>query len=110
MRISLTLEYDGTLFHGWQKQPQKRTVQGELEKALSHIAQHSVQTFCAGRTDAGVHATHQVIHFDTDTIRPLHAWRIGTNTLLPKDITVLEVKEVDKNFHARFSAHSRTYH
>lgn len=109
MRLALVIEYDGTNFHGWQFQPQLRTVQGELEKALTQIANHPIQTHCAGRTDKGVHAKYQVIHFDTTAIRPLSAWIFGVNHFLPKDISIRHAIEVSDNFHARYSALSRTY-
>lgn len=110
MRISLGIEYDGTLFHGFQIQPQGlRTVQCELEKALSFVANESVELTCAGRTDAGVHAIEQVVHFDTHAVREEKAWVFGVNANLPKDIAVKWSKVVSNDFHARFSALSRTY-
>ncbi len=109
MRVCLTLEYDGTHFHGWQKQPKNRTVQETLEKALSQLVQHPVHTYCAGRTDAGVHATGQVVHFDSEIERPNQVWIMGSNSLLPKDISIRKSQIVSMDFHARFSALSRTY-
>ncbi len=109
MRIALFLEYDGSGFHGWQYQPNLRTVQGELEKALAKIADTPIQTFCAGRTDKGVHAKYQVIHFDTLADRPMSAWVLGTNHFLSKDMSVRYAQEVSEAFHARYSALSRTY-
>ena len=108
-RIVLGIEYDGTKYFGWQKQENLLTVQETVEKALSLIANHKVQVICAGRTDVGVHALGQVVHFDTEVIRPEVAWVLGTNTKLPGDIRVHWVKEVAGDFNARFSALARTY-
>ncbi|MGL5039348.1 MAG: tRNA pseudouridine synthase A, partial [Aeromonas sp.] len=102
MRIALGIEYDGSRYFGWQRQREVISVQAELEAALSRIANHPVTIQCAGRTDAGVHATGQVIHFDTDAIRAEGAWTLGLNSNLPPDIAVRWVKEVDDQFHARF--------
>ena len=109
MRIALGIEYDGSRYFGWQRQREVISVQQELEKALSRIANHEVSIQCAGRTDAGVHATGQVIHFDTQAIRSESAWTLGVNSNLPPDIGVRWVKEVDEGFHARFSATARRY-
>lgn len=109
MRFALGIEYDGHGFYGWQAQENLLTVQGCLESALSKIADTPIKTFCAGRTDAGVHATGQVVHFETEVTRGLQAWSMGTNTHLPAAICVRWVKEVDSQFHARFSALSRRY-
>ncbi|HVY53926.1 MAG TPA: tRNA pseudouridine(38-40) synthase TruA [Gammaproteobacteria bacterium] len=113
MRIALGIEYDGSHYHGWQAQKSVQkglpTVQGELQFALSKIADEPVQLHCAGRTDAGVHATGQVVHFDTEAKRHPDAWIWGTNSHLPKDIAVRWAKSVDYGFHARFSALSRRY-
>ncbi|HEY5790251.1 MAG TPA: tRNA pseudouridine(38-40) synthase TruA [Gammaproteobacteria bacterium] len=109
MRIALTLEYDGSDFSGWQVQPGRRTVQGELERALTQIADHPVQVTCAGRTDAGVHARGQVVHFDTGVSRPWHAWVMGGNSRLPPDVAIRSAQAVDDDFHARFSAVRRSY-
>ncbi|SFV59496.1 tRNA pseudouridine synthase A [hydrothermal vent metagenome] len=110
MIIALGVEYKGTNFHGWQIQKEGiRTVQAEVEKALSIIATHPVRVFCAGRTDAGVHAKEQVIHFDTQQVRPDTAWVLGANAYLPNDICFLWAKVVDNDFHARFSALAREY-
>ncbi|MFK5970507.1 MAG: tRNA pseudouridine(38-40) synthase TruA [Candidatus Marithrix sp.] len=109
MRIALGIEYAGNDFFGWQIQPQLRTVQGCVETALSKVANHPVKVFCAGRTDTGVHALEQVIHVDVNVERPKNAWILGTNSNLPKDISVLWAKTVDNNFHARFSAQTRHY-
>jgi len=110
MRIALILEYDGTHFHGWQQQNSKlRTVQAVVEEALSKIADEPIQVICAGRTDTGVHAHNQVIHFDTSAKRDSYAWQIGTNTYLPDDVAVKSVHFVEDDFHARYSAIQRTY-
>ncbi|MDF2530006.1 MAG: truA [Gammaproteobacteria bacterium] len=109
MRIALGLEYLGSRYHGWQKQAGLSTVQGSLEQALSQIANHQVEVFAAGRTDAGVHATEQVVHFDSQANRQELAWTFGANGLLPEDIRVLWAKTVPDSFHARFSATSRSY-
>lgn len=109
-RIALGLEYDGAGFSGFQKQASTRhTVQEILEHALSKIANEEISTICAGRTDAGVHASEQVIHFDTQALRQRKAWIHGVNTLLPDCIRVHWAEEVSASFHARFSALSRTY-
>jgi tRNA pseudouridine38-40 synthase len=108
-RIALQLEYDGTPFEGWQSQPHGNTVQDTLEKALAEIAGHAVRVQCAGRTDTGVHARAQVVHFDTGAARPLHAWVKGTNTHLPQSVAVRAAIAVPETFHARFSAISRSY-
>jgi len=109
MRIALGLEYDGSAFCGWQTQPGGCAVQDAVETALSQITAHSVRTQCAGRTDAGVHALNQVIHFDTTARRPLTAWVRGANTLLPKSVAVRWAREVGEHFHARSRARGRAY-
>ncbi len=109
-RIALGLAYDGSAFEGWQTQPHGHTVQDVLEKALSEIACSPVKTVCAGRTDAGVHATGQVAHFDVLADRPLQAWVRGCNTLLPPSCAVQWAKPVSEDFNARFSATHRQYH
>lgn len=109
MKFALGVEYDGSLYHGWQFQKEVSSIQGELEKALSYIANHKVNVICAGRTDAGVHSTSQVVHFRTCVIRSERSWTIGVNSYLPNNITVLWIKEVSEYFHARHSALSRTY-
>jgi tRNA pseudouridine38-40 synthase len=109
-RIALGIEYDGSRYCGWQMQSHgTRTVQHEIEKALSIVADHPVQVVCAGRTDTGVHATGQVVHFDTHAERKLKAWVMGVNTHLPDDISVYWSKQVDAGFSARFSANMRSY-
>ncbi|HID45834.1 MAG TPA: tRNA pseudouridine(38-40) synthase TruA [Chromatiaceae bacterium] len=110
MRIALGVEYDGSRFCGFQSQKSGvRTVQESLEQALSSVADHKVQVIAAGRTDTGVHANAQVVHFDTEALRPTHGWVMGSNIKLPADISVLWAQEVPKDFHARFSAQARTY-
>jgi tRNA pseudouridine38-40 synthase len=109
MRYALGIEYDGSRYHGWQRQKNAVSVQQNVEKALSKIADENIEVICAGRTDTGVSATNQVIHFETDKIRKDVAWTLGVNTNLPNDIAVSWVKEVDESFHARFSATARRY-
>jgi tRNA pseudouridine38-40 synthase len=109
VRIALGIEYDGHDFSGWQSQSGLLTIQGHLENALSQIADHPIKLFCAGRTDAGVHATGQVAHFETTNPRHLHAYTQGTNTQLPDSIAVRWAQIVDDKFHARFSALARSY-
>lgn len=109
-RIALGIEYDGSRFCGWQQQAHgTRTVQDELQKALSEVADHRVKLTCAGRTDTGVHATAQVAHFDTTSDRQLKAWVMGCNVHLPDDVNVNWAKQVDDGFSARFSAFKRSY-
>jgi tRNA pseudouridine38-40 synthase len=109
MRIALGVEYDGSAFHGWQIQPQGHTVQDALQAALAQIAGQPLDVVCAGRTDAGVHATGQVVHFDAPMARPLTAWVRGVNSFLPAAVAVRWAHPVDAAFHARFSAHGRRY-
>lgn len=108
-RIALGIEYDGTPYHGWQRQTDLISVQSALEEALSQITKHPIRVHCAGRTDAGVHALGQVVHFDTPALRPMEAWTKGVNTHLPKSIRVRWAKTVSSDFHARFCAVSRRY-
>ncbi len=109
MRIALGVEYDGTEFCGWQAQDGSRTVQDEVQKAISYVADTDLQVVCAGRTDSGVHALGQVIHFDTDVQRSERSWVLGCNSNLPRDINISWAKVVAEDFHARFSALSRSY-
>ena len=117
MRFALGIEYDGGGFSGWQRlerpgEPSKRsepTVQAALEEALSFVAGHRVDTTCAGRTDAGVHAACQVVHFDTQAQRDPRGWMLGTTSRLPPAICVLWCVPVADDFHARFSARARRY-
>lgn len=109
-RIALGIEYDGSDFFGFQKQTSsKNTIQDKLETALSRIAKENITLVCAGRTDSGVHAHEQIVHFDTMAVRPDKAWIRGVNTHLPGSVRVHWCKNVGPNFHARFSAFSRTY-
>ena len=108
-RIALGLEYDGSRFFGWQKQPGGATVQDALESVLAEVAGAAIATIAAGRTDRGVHARLQVVHFDTAAQRPLSAWVRGVNALLPPPVAVLWAHEVADDFHARYSALSRSY-
>lgn len=109
MRIALGLEYDGSAFCGWQTQPAGCSVQDSLERALAAIAATPVDVTCAGRTDAGVHASWQVVHFEATAARPLTAWVRGVNAHLPPSISVLWAREVGDGFHSRFSAEARSY-
>ncbi|WP_158367850.1 tRNA pseudouridine(38-40) synthase TruA [Candidatus Williamhamiltonella defendens] len=108
-KIALAIEYNGYRYYGWQRQEHVPSIQRCLEHALSKIANESITVCCAGRTDAGVHATAQVIHFLTTAVRKEVSWIMGVNTYLPPDITVLWAKKVEKDFHARFSATARRY-
>ncbi|TCS39619.1 tRNA pseudouridine38-40 synthase [Paucimonas lemoignei] len=114
-RIALGIQYDGASWHGWQTQPDGHTVQDQLESALWKFARAAIDTTCAGRTDAGVHAIEQVVHFDTEVDREPFSWVRGVNAFLPPSIAVRWACELmpDANgeeFHARFSASNRTYH
>lgn len=111
MKIALGVEYNGSDFHGWQLQKSSiRTVQQVVEKALSSVADHPVRVFCSGRTDAGVHAIEQVIHFETTANRNDKAWLFGGNINLPHDVNFIWAKRVDERFHARFKAYARRYY
>ena len=109
-RIALGIRYDGANYRGWQVQDEHLpTVQGRLERAIARVANHPISTVCAGRTDAGVHATAQTVHFDTSADRRDYSWVFGANSNLPSDISVLWAKQVHSDFHARYSAIARTY-
>ena len=108
-RIALGVRYDGARYHGWQCQQDVISVQQKVEQALSQVANHSIHLTCAGRTDARVHATSQVVHFDSDADRAEKSWVFGANSNLPADISVIWGKCVSYDFHARFSATARTY-
>jgi len=108
-RLAIGLEYDGTPFCGWQRQGHARSIQAEVEAALSRVADAPLHVAAAGRTDAGVHAIGQVAHFDTRAVRPLHAWLRGAS-LLPPEISLTWVQPVSDFFDARRSAIARTYH
>jgi len=110
MRVAMGIEYDGSRFHGWQAQQEGvRTVQTELEAALAKVANHSLRVVCAGRTDTGVHALGQVVHFDTLAQRTERNWLLGTNVNLPPDVSVTWARPVGEDFSARFSAIGRRY-
>ncbi len=109
MRMALGVSYNGRAYQGWQSQASGQTVQDEIESALSRLAMHRVSTLCAGRTDAGVHALMQVIHFDTETRRLPVSWVRGTNASLPRDIAVEWAVQVPSDFHCRASAVARRY-
>src|SRR5210317_1683258 len=103
MRIAIGIEYDGTGYNGWQRQRTGLGVQERVEQALTEVADGPVEVTCAGRTDAGVHASGQVAHFDTVARRSDRSWLLGANTNLPDDVCVTWVKPVADGFHARFS-------
>lgn len=109
MRFALGVEYDGSDFSGWESQPGQRTVQSTLESALSSVADSPIEIVCAGRTDAGVHAVAQVVHFDSDARRAPHEWVLGANSNLSNDVSVRWASPVVENFHARYSARCRYY-
>ena len=109
MRIALGVEYDGSNYCGWQYQDHSPSVQSSLEHALSRVANERIRVICAGRTDTGVHARNQVVHFETDAIRTDRAWVYGANTHLADSVAVLWACTMDDSFHARFSAIRRSY-
>lgn len=109
MRIALGIEYDGTAYIGWQRQKHGVGVQTPIEAALARVADEVVEAHCAGRTDTGVHASAQVIHFNSSARRSERNWLLGINSNLPADICALWVAFVEPDFHARYSATSRTY-
>ena len=109
MRIALGIEYDGTDFLGWQRLSHGSTVQSAIESALSFVANEEIQVTCAGRTDAGVHARCQVVHFDTQAQRSGRSWILGANSRLPASVAVLWALPVDADFHARYAAVGRRY-
>lgn len=109
MRVALGVEYDGTAYNGWQRQRIGTGVQEVVEQALAVVADEPIETVCAGRTDTGVHAAAQVVHFDTRAARHERAWLLGVNSNLPDDISLRWASLVDEDFHARFSAISRSY-
>ncbi|WP_152206706.1 tRNA pseudouridine(38-40) synthase TruA [Marinobacter changyiensis] len=109
-RVALVFEYDGAGYHGWQFQKSGvPSIEGALVKAISRVADHPVELVCAGRTDAGVHASYQVVHFDTPSVRDMRAWVMGINTGLPPAAAVHWAGAVAEDFHARFSATFRRY-
>ena len=109
MRYAGIVEYDGSQFCGWQRQSHAPSVQEAVERSISMIANHEIGIACAGRTDTGVHALGQVIHFDTNAHRDLRSWLLGINANLPESIVLKSIKQVPEDFHARFSAISRSY-
>lgn len=109
MRIALGIEYDGSEFRGWQRLGDDPTVQSAVEDALSFVANTPVETMCAGRTDAGVHARCQVVHFDAPVERTLRGWTLGTNDRLPRSVVVRWAQAVEPGFHARYAARARRY-
>lgn len=108
-RIAMGVEYEGSDFYGWQVQAQSPTVQEVIQRALSTVANQPVSVVCAGRTDTGVHASGQVIHFDTAAARSDRGWALGGNSNLPPTVAIRWVQPVLPSFHARFSAHRRSY-
>ena len=109
-RFFAQLEYQGTRYLGFQKQKNtKKTIQSQIESALSKVANHKITTICSGRTDSGVHATNQIIHFDSKSKRSTDSWIRGANTYLPNDIAIKNIFKVENNLHARFDAKYRTY-
>lgn len=110
MRWAAAIEYDGSAYHGWQIQPGTPTVQAEVERAVARVANAPVTVVCSGRTDAGVHAAGQIIHFDTDARRAPDAWLLGSNRYLPPDIAPQWFVPVTDDFHARYQAIARDYH
>ncbi len=109
MRHALGIEYDGTDFHGWQRLGETPSVQAAVEAALSFVAGHPVEVVCAGRTDSGVHARCQVVHFDSEVQRTAYAWTMGANSRLPAGVSVCWAQPVAADFNARFSARARRY-
>jgi len=109
VRWALGIEYDGSGFLGWQGQSQGATVQDAVERALSKVADHAVDVVCAGRTDTGVHARCQVVHFDSPSVRQPRSWILGANSLLPDAVAVRWAQPADERFHARFGAIARRY-
>lgn len=108
-RILLKIAYDGTNFHGWQRQEGLRTVQGEIEKAILDAFKIQAEVFASGRTDAGVHALGQMAHFDIEESCPTQKIKLVLNRILPPDIQILSAKKTDADFHARFDAKTKTY-
>ncbi|KXG45111.1 tRNA pseudouridine(38-40) synthase TruA [Tepidibacillus infernus] len=107
--IKLEVSYDGTAFHGFQVQPNQRTIQGELEDALQRLTNQPVKIIGSGRTDAGVHAKKQVCNFKINHSMPLSKWPVALNALLPEDIVVNSASEVPLEFHSRFDVRQKTY-
>ncbi|CAA6809809.1 MAG: tRNA pseudouridine synthase A (EC [uncultured Thiotrichaceae bacterium] len=109
MKLAACIEYAGTNYCGWQRLSHATAVQNKVEAVLSKVANEPIEVTCAGRTDSGVHAFGQVIHFETNAVRATKGWMLGCNSNLPDDIAVRWIQTVDEDFHARFSATSREY-
>ncbi|MEM7561926.1 MAG: tRNA pseudouridine(38-40) synthase TruA [Pseudomonadota bacterium] len=109
MKYALGIEYSGTAYCGWQRQPHCDSIQQNVEKALGFVANHDIELTCSGRTDTGVHAVEQVAHFESDAERSDRAWLLGSNCRLPRDIRIKWITTVDGDFHARFDAIARSY-
>jgi tRNA pseudouridine38-40 synthase len=109
MRIAAAIEYDGSGFLGWQRLSHGDSVQAAVESALSYVADHVVEVTCAGRTDSGVHAWCQVVHFDSESVRSTRAWVLGANAKLPHSVCLRWAQPVDPSFHARYAAVARRY-
>ena len=109
-RIRMTVEYDGSRYHGFQIQHNANTVQAELENGIKRLTEEKVSIICAGRTDAGVHALEQVVAFDTQTSIPGDKWQFALNSFLPADIQIIQSSQCNPHFHPRFDARSKTYH
>ena len=109
MKYAACIEYDGSAYFGWQYQDHAPSVQGDVEAAISKVANHPVKVVCAGRTDTGVHGVGQIIHFESEADRSIDSWQFGTNSNLPGPVVMRWVKLVDDSFHARFSAGARRY-
>lgn len=105
----LQIEYFGENYNGWQRQTSFPSVQNEIEKALSKVANHKIEVICAGRTDSGVHATSQIANYFSDADRSLMAWKRGLNAILPNDIKIVDVREISNDFNSRFAATRRSY-
>ena len=105
--IKLTIEYDGKKFNGWQKQPSKLNIQGEIENAIKEITEEEVELIASGRTDAGVHALGQVANFKTNSNLPIEKFAIAINSKLKKSIVVKQAEEVDQRFHSRYNANKK---
>jgi len=109
MKVAAVIQYRGSQFSGWQQQKHVNSIQDHVESALSRVADHDIHVHCAGRPDSGVHALHQVIHFDTSSQRSEHSWVAGGNTYLSSDVCILWARQVEEDFHARYSAIRRSY-
>ena len=107
--IKLTIEYDGKEFNGWQKQPNKLNIQGEIERAIYEVTREEVELFASGRTDAGVHALGQVANFKTNTNIPIDKIAIAINSQLKSSIRIVNAEDVDDRFHSRYNCKRKTY-